>query len=178
MHYPIVFLIIFIAGCANPLNRVTSDRYAEECTRAENRGNLAVAEQACYRALVNVDWGNLGEGLKSERLYNLARIKRRLYKFSEAEELLKQSLEIQEKLTGPSSPKIGRRLAELSVNLAGQDKWSEGVPLVERLMTMTDLFSGHEKDFIKEILQKYSEHLIEIGNEEKANLFSVKANKL
>lgn len=178
MRYTIILLITFFAGCANPLNRVTSDNYAEDCARAENRGNLKVAEEACYRALVNVDWGNLGQELKSERLYNLARIKRRISKFNEAEELLAQSLEIEEKLSGPSSPKIGRRLAELSVNLAAQNKWSEGVPHVERLMVLANQFASHERDFVKEILQKYSEHLIDVGNKEKANLFTVEASKL
>jgi len=35
---------------------------------AEQAGDLCMAEQLCYRALVNVDWGNLGPELKSERL--------------------------------------------------------------------------------------------------------------
>jgi hypothetical protein len=178
MRYLTIVLVLIITGCANPINRVTSDNYTEECARAEARGNLEAAEEACYRALANVDWGNLGEELKSERLYNLARIKRGLAKFDEAEQLLIQSLKIEEKLSGPSSIKIGRRLAELSVNLAAQDRWLEGVPYVERLMGVTDEFSGYARNFTKEILQKYSEYLTETGSNEKAALFAAKAGEL
>lgn len=77
--------LALLSACANPINRVTSDNYAETCSIAEDNGKLDVAEQACYRALVNVDLGNLGPELKSQRLYNLGRIKQRLSKYSEAE---------------------------------------------------------------------------------------------
>lgn len=60
----LIAFVLMVSGCANPLNQVTSDRYAEQCSEAERAGQLAVAEEACYRALVNVDWGNLGPLLK------------------------------------------------------------------------------------------------------------------
>jgi hypothetical protein len=75
--------LVLVAGCANPLNRATSDDYAQTCAIAESNGKLGVTE-ACYRAAVNVDWGNLGPELKSES-YKLARIKRRVGKLEEAE---------------------------------------------------------------------------------------------
>ena len=137
----LVLLVSALLGaCANPLNRATSDNYAETCTVAESNGKLDVAEQACYRALVNVDMGNLGPELKSQRLYNLGRIKRQMSKFSEAESLFKESLQIEEKLSGPGGVKIGRRLVELSVSLAGQDKWSEGAQYLERFLPIADQF--------------------------------------
>ena len=61
-------ILIGMAGCANPLNRVTYDRYWEQGGAAERSGQLAVAEQAYYRALVNVDIGNLGPLLKAQAL--------------------------------------------------------------------------------------------------------------
>jgi hypothetical protein len=77
----VMALSAILTACANPLNQATSDRYSESCTQAERNGRLDIAEQACYRALVNVDWGNLGEVEKSQKMYNLARIKR-LYPLS------------------------------------------------------------------------------------------------
>lgn len=96
--YAIIALILtaLIASCANPLNLATSNRYDEACSEAETKGRLDVAEQMCYRALVNVDWGNLGPELKSDRLYNFAKIKRKLEKYEEAVSLFQQSLEIEE----------------------------------------------------------------------------------
>jgi len=148
-----------LAGCANPVNRATSDHYADTCAIAEQNGRLQVAEEACYRALVNVDWGNLGPELKSRRLYNLGRIKRQLAKFSEAEQLFKESLAIEEELSTPTDPKIGRRLVELSVSLAGQDKWAEGAPYLERMLPIASQFTGQERAYTAEVLNRYSKYL-------------------
>lgn len=148
-----------LAGCANPINRATSDDYAETCSTAEKNGRLQVAEEACYRALVNVDWGNLGPELKSQRLYNLGRIKRQLAKFSEAEQLFKESLAIEEKLSIPTDSKIGRRLVELSVSLAGQDKWTEGAQFLERALSIAPQFSGQERSYTAEVLKQYGKKL-------------------
>lgn len=58
--FTVTCMALFVFGCASPLNQATSNRYGEECSQAERSGRLDVAEHACYRALVNVDWGNLG----------------------------------------------------------------------------------------------------------------------
>ncbi|MEW6562458.1 MAG: tetratricopeptide repeat protein [Pseudomonadota bacterium] len=150
---------LVLTGCANPLNRVTSDNYEETCIAAEQNGRLQVAEEACYRALVNVDLGNLGPKLKSQRLYNLGRIKRQLAKFSEAEQLFRESLAIEEKLSSPTDSKIGRRLIELSVSLAGQEKWSEGAQYLERALSIIPQFSGHERSYTAAVLRQFSKHL-------------------
>lgn len=148
-----------LAGCANPINRVTSDNYAETCATAEQNGRLQVAEEACYRALVNVDRGNLGPELKSQRLYNLGRIKRQLAKFSEAEQLFKESLATEEKLSNLKDPKIGRRLVELAVSLAGQDKWREGAQYLKKVLPIAPQFSGQERSYTAEVLKQYGKHL-------------------
>ena len=162
MNFSITLALLvsaLLGACANPLNRVTSDNYAATCVIAEDTDKLDVAEQACYRALVNVDWGKLGPELKSQRLYNLGRIKRRLAKFSEAESLFKESLQIEEKLSTQTDVKIARRLVELSVSLAGQDKWSDGAQFLERLLPIADQLSGQERAYSAEVLTQYSKHL-------------------
>lgn len=166
---------VLVAGCANPLNRVTSDNYAETCAVAERNGRLQVAEEACYRSLVNVDWGNLGPELKSQRLYNLGRIKRQLGKFSEAEQLFKESLSIEEKLSTTADPKIGRRLVELSVSLAGQDKWAEGAQYLERILPIASQFTGKERSYAAEVLDHYSSHLNTINQAVLAERFAATA---
>lgn len=173
-----LFLLLLLIGCANPVNKVTSNNYAAQCVQAEQAGDLKSAEQACYKALMNVDMGNLGDELKSERLYNLARIKRQLGKFAEAENLLKASLEIESKLSSPSDPKIGRRCAELSMNLAALNKWDEGVSFVKRLIPIIDRYKSSEKQFIKQIFLKYSENQMDTGNIKIANDFKKNAKRL
>jgi hypothetical protein len=178
MKFPIPFVLLIsalLSACANPLNRATSDNYAETCAVAESNGKLDVAEQACYRALVNVDMGNLGPELKSQRLYNLGRIKRQLSKFAEAESLFKESLQIEEKLSGLGGVKIGRRLVELSVSLAGQDKWSEGAQYLERVVPIADQFSGQSRAYSAEVLMEYSKRLKTMNQLPLAERFEAKA---
>ena len=156
----VLFLwVTLLPGCANPINRVTSDDYAQTCALAERNNRLEVAEEACYRALVNVDLGNLGDELKSQRLYNLGRIKRQLAKFAEAEQLFKSSLSIEEKLSPPLSPKVGRRLVELAVSLAGQGKWVEGAQYLERALPMAEQFSGPERAYLTQVINEFSGRL-------------------
>ena len=170
--------ILLAAGCANPLNQATSDRYAQECASAEQRGQLAVAEEACYRSVKNVDWGNLGPELKSQRLYNLARIKRQVGKFSEAEAILVESLAIEETLSGRASLKVARRLVELSVNLAAQEKWSEGTAFLERTIPISSGFSGQERSFTKTSYVEYAKKLRTLGNNDSASRFQAAAASL
>jgi hypothetical protein len=151
--------VLVLCSCANPVNRVTSDNYAETCATAERDRRLDVAEQACYRALVNVDLGNLGPELKSQRLYNLGRIKRQLSKFGEAEDLFKQSLAIEEKISPSTDPKIGRRLIELAVSLAGQSKWAEGAQYLEKAAPISSQYARAERSFAALAFAEYAKQL-------------------
>ena len=174
-----LFIMCLAVGCvSNPVNRATSDNYAQMCSDAEVRNDLRAAEQYCYRALVNTDWGNLGDELKSEKLYNLARIKRRLSKFSEAESLLKESLQIEEARSSELNVKIGRRLVELSVNLAALDKWDEGAILIEKVIPIANQYAPQEQKFIILVLNEYGNHFNKIGMPEKGKDFISKANRL
>ena len=177
-HVTVPFLVAALTACANPLNRVTADRYSDDCATAGHSGNLRAAEELCGRALTNVDWGNLGPDVRSEKLYNLGHIKRQLGKFAEAEQLLKDSLALEEQLSGASSVKVGRRLAELSVALAAQDKWPEGLLLVERLLPIADSYSGHERSFVGEIFQRYAPHASAAGNTQLASALQAKGVSL
>jgi tetratricopeptide (TPR) repeat protein len=170
--------VALLSASANPLSRVTSDNYADACAQAIDHDQLAAAEQACYRALVNVDSGNLGPELKSQRLYNLGRVKRRLAKFEEAEALFKESLQIEEKLSSPSGPKVGRRLIELAVSLAAQDKWVEGAQYLERALPTADQFSGPERAYAALVFKQLSEHLKATDQAPLARRFEAKAQAL
>ncbi len=165
--------VLSLAGCANPLNRATHDRYWEDGRLAERNGNLGVAEQAYYRALVNDDIGNLGPLLKAQDLYNLGRIKRRLHKFSEAEDLLKQSLILDQKILSADNLDTDRCRVELSVALAARGKWDEGSRVLEPELSRVGQFSGGERDFLLETFRVYGVGLRKAGLEERAKLFDL-----
>ncbi|HLO26299.1 MAG TPA: tetratricopeptide repeat protein [Geobacteraceae bacterium] len=166
------------AGCANPLNQATSNRYAKPCHDAESGGRLDVAEEACYRALVNVNWGHLGNEQKSQTMYNLARIKRKVGKFEEAETLLKGSLEIEAKQPQPSNEKIGRRLAELSMVYGQMGRYQTGLPYVEKLYAFADLYQGNEKKIVSTIFYEYSRKIEGSESSKISAILSSKASEM
>jgi len=151
-----VGLVTLVVGCANPLNKVTSDNYASTCSQALDAGRLEVAEEACYRATVNVDWGNLGNELKSERLYNLARIKRRVGKLEEAEKYFIETIKIEDTIFPARDIRIGRRLAELSAIYYEQERYQEASSYLEKLIPISGLYSGTEKEFLANLFHFYS----------------------
>ena len=108
--------ITYLTGCAGtyiPQTPYEENGYA--AYQAANRGDWIAAEESYARAAEIVVADNLGPKLESESLYNLGRIKKNLGKLNEGEEILKKSLEIEEKLSGPSSIKTGRRTVELAI---------------------------------------------------------------
>jgi tetratricopeptide (TPR) repeat protein len=165
----------FAAGCANPLHQATSVRYAEQCSDAEDAGRWGAAEQACYRALMNAVWGHLGEDKKSMRMYNLARIKRQLKKYDEAEKLFKESLAIEEKQQVPSDEKIGRRLAELAILYEQWGRIHDGFPYVQRLYPLADAYEGGERKVVAAIFYVYSVKLEGKESQEEIQKFKAKS---
>ena len=173
-----IAVFTMVVGCANPLNRATSDRYAQMCSEAYQNRLLDVAENACYRATVNVNLGNLGPELKSERWYNLALVKRDLKKFDEAEDLFKESLEIEEKLSGASSTKTGRRLAMLAAVKYQKAQYIDGFPLVERLLPISSQYSGQERMFAAALLHCYATQAERTGQLDMASRFRAASSTL
>lgn len=171
----ILCLALLIMGCANPLNQATSNRYGDACSEAERNNRLDAAEQACYRALVNVDWGHLGDFQRSQRMYNLARIKRKLQKFDEAEKLYKESLAIEEKLPTQSSENIGRRFAELAILYEQCGQIQQGFPYVQRLYPLADIYEGSEKKTVAAIFYVYSLELEKKDINEETRKLATKA---
>ena len=200
MRFTILLLIslpLFLSACANPLNQATANRYLDQCSEAERRGDLELAEQSCYRALVNVEWGNLGKEQQSQNLYNLARIKKQNGKLNEAEELLKLAIEIERELFSEMTPKLGRRYVVLAsvyfiktkmatgefkpegVDLSqGEDMIHEGALLLKEVAPISDQFSGGERQSVKEVYQGYAEELIKINQKDMAKEFSNLSAKL
>jgi hypothetical protein len=150
-----------LSSCADSPSQLTSNEYARNCQRDHRNKNFAAAEQECSLALTNNDWGN-NPKIKSQRLYSLGVIKQRLGKFSEAELLLKESLQIEEMLAS-SRKTVGSRLVELSTSLAGQGKWEEGAPHLEKVIPIALQYSKQERVRLGELLLQYHRHLISMN---------------
>lgn len=142
------------AGSAAQDNQ--SDRFFRECRAAWADNNIGLADELCYKALMHPDVNAITPDAKSQRLYNYAQLKRMLGNWEGAEELLRESLTIEEKRAGsaPDLP-LARRLAELSIACAAQNKWSEGIDMIERLYPVAGQFQGGERAAISELFRNY-----------------------
>jgi tetratricopeptide (TPR) repeat protein len=171
-------LACLLAGCYNPVNEVTAGRYERMCSEAERDGRLGDAEEACRRAVINVRTGHVGPAAESQALYNLGRIKRRVGKFDEAEQALKESLKVQEAISPPDQARTGRRLAELAAVYGQTSRYKEGWPYVERLMPIGTSYSGQERAMVKLVFQAYAQEYRKLGMQGEAAQLEEKAKAL
>ncbi len=155
----VFFLFTALTGCANQLNRATSDRYSQTCSDAERAGNMQVAAEACYRAYVNVEWGNLGPDIKSEKLYNFGRVLRKSGRYADAKEALMRSLAEEEKLSGKNSIKSGRRMAELSATYLELNQFEDGAKYLDAVLPIAAQYTKNEKQFIATLLYFYGKNM-------------------
>jgi hypothetical protein len=155
--------VLFLGACASDPDRVAAQRSHDLCVDADRRADMKTAEEACANTLEIVRRAQMGGNDEATALYDLARIKRRLGKFDEAEEQLKATLALEEKLSGPTSERTGRRLAELAATLAQADRYSDGFPYIERLAPLGNLYAGNERRFVAALLYLYADKAQEAG---------------
>ena len=146
-----------------------SDRFFRECLAAWADNNIGLADELCYKSLMHPDVNTISPDAKSQRLYNYAQLKRMLGNWDGAEELLRESLAIEEKRTGGTLDlPLARRLAELSIAFAAQSKWPEGVQTIERLFPVAGQFQGGERLAIGELFRNYVPQVASAGKLELA----------
>lgn len=177
----IVFLGVIgmmLSACANPLNDITRGRYAGTCSELQASGQLAAAEEACRRALINVRIGNLGPEMESQELYNLARVKYQIGKVAEAENLFIESLKIQDSLPKQDAVKVGRRLTQIAMAMGDQEKLHEALPYLDRLAPIAGQFAGQERVLIKQVLSEYAKQCSKVGLEAEASKLRSRADSL
>ncbi|MCK5359222.1 MAG: tetratricopeptide repeat protein, partial [Gammaproteobacteria bacterium] len=172
----VVLLVLLASGCENQ-NDVTASN-AEQCKAAEEKGLIEFAEKACEQAWHDAESDRLGPEIQSERLYNLARIKRKLNAYIEADKLIRQALTIEETVSGTSSPAYGQRLVELSLSLIGQGKLIEGAKTLDQALNIVDQFSEENKKTTANILMHFASRLRDTDQAQLANRFELKAKEL
>lgn len=135
------------------------DEAAEKCAKAVTVGSIKVAEDQCTIALGENNGADLKPEIRSERLYRLGNIMRVQAKYPEAQELMLQSLTIEETLSGPDSPAIGTRLLEMSLIHAGQGQWVEGAAYLERVLPLAVQLGEEQQQSLTNTLKHYAGRL-------------------
>lgn len=146
-----------------------SDQLFKECRAAWAANNIGSADELRYRSLTAPDFKDVPLESRSQRIYNYAQLKRMLGNWDDAEELLRESIALEEQRVGdkPDLP-FARRLAELSIALAAQGKWTEGIQVVERLLPLADGFTGNERAAVAELFRNYVPQVAGAGRVELA----------
>ena len=116
--------------------------------------------------------------LNRESCTTLAELSGKLGKYSEAEEFLSESLKVQDTLSPPDEARVGRRLAELAIAMAGQSKYTEAWPILGRLLPIADRYTGQERLTVKKILEMYSAEYKKLGMQSEALQLEEKLNAL
>ncbi len=163
-------LLAGAAACAPALAQEgQSDRLFRECQAARADNNIGAADELCYRSLTAPDFKDVPVETRSLRIYNYAQLKRMIGNWEAAEELLRETLALEEARAGATPDlALARRLAELSITYAAQGKWAEGIEVVQRLMPMAEQFQGGERAAVAELLRNYVPQVAASGRVELA----------
>lgn len=169
-------LAVLLGACVSTAGRLAAD--AERCGLELKLGILDGAEKSCTQALGGDGGDVLEPRVRSARLYELARIKRQLFKYREGEDLLRQSLAIEEGLSGPDSHAVGLRLLELALVLAGQKQWEAGARVIERALPLAGEFTQDERASMARTAKHYASQLEKFEHTGLAERFRAAAAEL
>lgn len=161
--------LIVLAAAGSAHAQAQSDQLFKECREAWADNRIGSADELCYKALTAPDFKDVPLESRSLRIYNYAQLKRMVGNWSDAEELLRESIALEEQRIGdkPDLP-FARRLAELCIALAAQGKWPEGIQTVERLMPLAEDFKGNERAAVSELFRNYVPQVAGSGRTELA----------
>jgi hypothetical protein len=95
----------------------------------------------------------------SDSLLDAGALYRRIGVNVEAVRLLRLSLQVEEQLSKPDTARVQARLMQLAAALAQQKSYSEGLPLVTRLLPTADSIVGNQRAFLVALLKDYSAEL-------------------
>lgn len=164
-----------VAGCGDSA-RKDYEHQLEVCTAGELNGVLDAAAEGCGTALNIARENNYLPDDISDLSYRLARIERQRGRFAEAETLLWDSLKFESQIS--DSAGVASRLVELSLCMAGQDRWEEGVRLLDRAEPYLRSLEGDEREAAVNALRGYAIQLGKLGDAEAVDRLTALSREL
>ena len=167
--------IVFV-GCDARNARQDFDRQIEVCTAGERNGVLDAAADACGAALSIATENDYAPKEISALSLRLGRIERQRGRFRAAEVLVRASLDYEAE--SGESEDVALCLIELSLSLAGQNRWSEGVAMLERAAPQVSGLTGEDRQAAANVFAGYSSQLHKAGQAASAAKFADLASEL
>ncbi len=165
-----LMLVLGAAGCANPINARTADRYYQAGRRAEEAGDLTLAEKDYFRSYRNTEMGILGPAAEAAALYEWSRVAGYLGKYTEAEEGFTNTLIKIEKAKGEADKWKAPTLCELARLLHDTKQFAKAVPVFQQAipeLEKRDALKGDPIGFA-EFLDDYAQSLKAAGFNDQA----------
>jgi tetratricopeptide (TPR) repeat protein len=150
----LLVVIFLFVGCGSTIQKTYWAANTGVAVEDEKKGDTEQAEKEFKLALQRAR-NHLGQKEISDSLYNIGSFYRKQERLPYAIKYLKESLALEESLSGPSSERTGRRMAELAAAYLMEDNFVDGVPLAKRLQGLVDNFTGNELVFVNKVLEAY-----------------------
>lgn len=175
-----VSLVFALTACANPINQHNAARYHELGRQAELAGDYKAAEGYYGRTLANARIGRSPDAGISMAAYNLGRVKGHLCMYDEAEQLLLEALQLEEKVTGPDSAVTSMRLFELARLHFDQQHYDQAGQYYARALPIVKKLGVESRDPIAlaDAIEEYSVALKNLGKNDEAQKTKQEADQL
>jgi hypothetical protein len=165
-----------LVGCSEGKARKEYERQLQICSAGEENGVLGAAADACGAALDIAKNRDYTPTEISDLALRLGRIERQQERFDEAEVLVQESLDLA--IWPENSTDVAIRLIELSLILAGQDRWDEGALLLTRVESSVQELSGSERQAAANAYRGYSAQMRKTDSSAVASRFATLASEL
>ncbi len=169
-------VIFFIAACAAPINRKTSEMTGQAGYQAQKADDWDAARRNFAKAVVNGELGNLPQEHMAGLYYEYGRSLGATCFYVESEMYLQKALDIDLKTNGPAYMSL-LELARLNLKTK---KYSKAINYFERLIPIYKELNAEKEAPIgvAEAYEDYSYTLRESGDMSKAINYEARANQL
>ena len=152
----LVGLLVFLMGCsAKSIQETYWSAGTSYALEEEAKGNIAEAEKELRIAVGRAKLEGLGDEKVASSLYNLGSFYRRQDRVSDAIDYLREALKWEEKVSGPTSERTGRVLAELAASYYMEGNLYEGRPYADRLKPLAHYYAGNEALVVQRVVEAY-----------------------
>jgi tetratricopeptide (TPR) repeat protein len=178
-----LFLLAFaslVAGCTNPLNMYTADRYYQLGVAAENRGDLENACMFFSRSYGNTLMGFAPPLARAHALYEYARVSGYLGRLAEAEKGFQEVIVLLDKVPDDPSHLRAPTHSEHAKLLFANKRYRESLPEFEKAVANLDQLSveaGNPGDYAA-FLEKYAAALRVAGKDDQAQVIRQRVEKI
>jgi hypothetical protein len=169
-------LVIGLGACDAGSSREEYARQLSACSLAESNGLLDAAVQACGAALAIAEKKRYATDAVAALLLRVGRLERQRGNFAQVEVLLLRSLALAEAADEPRAEVAV--LLELAPVLAGQDRWLDGVQMLERAMPLLAGFNGEGRRSAADVFRAFGVRLALLGHDEQAEWCTAAAREL